>query len=369
MCFGGIPRSIFLRPRRSVQVVGDASGKDVELPYTPRGVSVNSASAAVTLEGRSTAEASSAAIEWLAASGAGAATVTYKLRDWLFARQRYWGEPFPVVYPEGSDTAVPLPLDQLPVRLPDLEEFKPSGNPESPLVNATEWLQATDPVGGGPARRDTNTMPQWAGSCWYYLRYIDPDNNGMCDPASASATCWRVTQRTAGPTWFTCRMVDPELEKYWMPVDLYVGGAEHAVLHLLYARFWHKVLYDLGVVHTKEPFHSLVSQGMILGETEYSVWRDTSGAICDAGAEGAIKPRHPDFATKHEFCGWCLNCRPATTWACVQRLRVSIASPPISKDLLCQRQQPQRSVHDIVLLLRFAACAEQGTKLQHCKAV
>lgn len=252
-------------------------------------MSVNSSSAAIELEGRSTADASAFAIKWLGACGAGSATVTYKLRDWLFARQRYWGEPFPVVYPEGSDKAVPLPLDQLPVELPDMEEFKPSGNPESPLVNATEWLQTTNPAGGGPARRDTNTMPQWAGSCWYYLRYIDPENNGMCAPnLQLPALLPQVASGAATTSTLTvCRMVDPELEKYWMPVDLYVGGAEHAVLHLLYARFWHKVLYDLGVVHTKEPFQSLVSQGMILGETEYTVWRDASGAPCDADAEGA----------------------------------------------------------------------------------
>ena len=133
-----------------------------------------------------------------------------------------------------------LPKNQLPVRLPELKEYKPSGTGESPLANATDWLATTDPVTGQPARRETNTMPQWAGSCWYYLRFIDPKNPNA--------------------------LVDPAKEKYWMPVDLYVGGAEHAVLHLLYARFWHKVLYDIGVVSTLEPFKKLVHQGMILGE-------------------------------------------------------------------------------------------------------
>lgn len=173
--------------------------------------------------------------------------VNYKLRDWLFARQRYWGEPFPLVYPEGSDEAVPLPLEQLPLVLPDTDDFKPSGSPDSPLANVTEWVNTTDPSTGRPARRETCTMPQWAGSCWYYLRFIDPRNGQY--------------------------LVDPEKEKYWMPVDLYVGGAEHAVLHLLYARFWHKVLFDLGVVSTREPFGRLVSQGMILGEVEYTVYQ------------------------------------------------------------------------------------------------
>jgi leucyl-tRNA synthetase len=164
--------------------------------------------------------------------------VNYKLRDWIFARQRYWGEPFPVVWVDGQARA--LPEQSLPVRLPDLKAYKPSGTGESPLANATEWLNTTDPATGKPARRETNTMPQWAGSCWYYLRFIDPRNADQ--------------------------LVAPAKEKYWMPVDLYVGGAEHAVLHLLYARFWHKVLFDIGVVSTPEPFIKLVHQGIILGE-------------------------------------------------------------------------------------------------------
>jgi leucyl-tRNA synthetase len=177
---------------------------------------------------------------WLAERGLGQRAVNYKLRDWLFSRQRYWGEPFPIIWVDGEHRA--LPEEMLPVRLPELSEFKPSGTGESPLANATDWLQTTDPATGKPARRETNTMPQWAGSCWYYLRFIDPTNRE--------------------------RLVDAAKERYWMPVDLYVGGAEHAVLHLLYARFWHKVLFDIGVVSTPEPFKKLVHQGTILGEDD-----------------------------------------------------------------------------------------------------
>ncbi len=175
---------------------------------------------------------------WLEAKGLGRRAVNYKLRDWLFARQRYWGEPFPILWVDGEPSAVPE--EMLPVRLPETSDFRPAGTGESPLANLTEWVNTTDAVTGKPARRETNTMPQWAGSCWYYLRYLDPKNSRA--------------------------LVDPKLEKYWMPVDLYVGGAEHAVLHLLYARFWHKVLYDIGVVSTLEPFQRLVHQGTILGE-------------------------------------------------------------------------------------------------------
>ncbi len=204
------------------------------------GLMVHSATAdgRFSLNGLVPQEAKARITAWLTERGMGARAVNYKLRDWLFSRQRYWGEPLPIVWVGGEPQ--PLPENQLPVRLPELEEYKPSGTGESPLANATEWLATTDPATGLPARRETNTMPQWAGSCWYYLRFIDPKN--------------------------PYALVDPAKEKYWMPVDLYVGGAEHAVLHLLYARFWHKVLYDIGVVSTPEPFKKLVHQGMILGE-------------------------------------------------------------------------------------------------------
>ena len=175
--------------------------------------------------------------EWLESTGKGHVTVNYKLRDWLFSRQRYWGEPIPILHDDND--VIPLSDSDLPLTLPVLERIKPSGTGESPLANAKEWLNVVDPSSGKVYVRETNTMPQWAGSCWYYLRFIDPHNDDQA--------------------W------DLEKEKYWMPVDLYVGGAEHAVLHLLYARFWHKVLFDLGYVSTREPFQKLVNQGMILG--------------------------------------------------------------------------------------------------------
>jgi leucyl-tRNA synthetase len=179
-------------------------------------------------------------IEWLEAEAVGHGTVTYKLRDWLFSRQRYWGEPFPVVHHDDGTIAL-VPESDLPLTLPELEDFKPTGeNFEAPLARVKQWIETTD-AEGRPVLRDPNTMPQWAGSCWYFLRFLDPMNEEA--------------------PWST------EAENYWMPVDLYVGGAEHAVLHLLYSRFWHKVFYDLGLVHTKEPFQKLINQGMILGES------------------------------------------------------------------------------------------------------
>lgn len=177
--------------------------------------------------------------EWLEKNGLGKYAVNYKLHDWVFSRQRYWGEPIPVVHCEKCGT-VPVPEDQLPVTLPEVEKYEPTGTGESPLAGIDEWVNTTCPKCGAPAKRETNTMPQWAGSSWYYLRYADPRNDE--------------------------KLIAPEKEKYWLPVDVYVGGAEHAVLHLLYARFWHKVLYDIGVVSSKEPFIKLHNQGMILGE-------------------------------------------------------------------------------------------------------
>ncbi len=184
-------------------------------------------------------EAKAKTIAWLEENGIGKAMVNYKLHDWLFSRQRYWGEPFPIIHLEDGTHKL-LPEDQLPVKLPEVESYKPSGTGESPLATIESWVNTIDPETDKPARRETNTMPQWAGSCWYYLRYLDTHNDE--------------------------KFCDPEKEKYWMPIDLYVGGAEHAVLHLLYARFWHKVLYDAGYVSTPEPFMKLVNQGMILGE-------------------------------------------------------------------------------------------------------
>ncbi|NBC84759.1 MAG: leucine--tRNA ligase, partial [Bacteroidetes bacterium] len=219
------------------------------------GPHINSANDDVSLNGLGTDAAIAAIIEWLEANDLGRAKTNYKLRDWLFSRQRYWGEPFPIIFTQDDSgeftEAKPVPEENLPVTLPDVEEFKPSGSPHGPLSNVTDWVETEDSDTGEPARRETNTMPQWAGSCWYYLRFIDPDNDD--------------------------RLVDPEKEKYWMPVDLYIGGSEHAVLHLLYARFWHKVLYDAGVVSTKEPFQTLVHQGLILGEMEYTAYVSQDG--------------------------------------------------------------------------------------------
>ncbi|RIL07295.1 MAG: leucine--tRNA ligase [Proteobacteria bacterium] len=209
-------------------------GTGQELPSTGDGVSVDSG----LISGLPTSEAKRRIVAWLESEGRGEGTVTYKLRDWLFSRQRYWGEPFPVLHLEDGSVKL-VPESELPVTLPELDDFRPAGERETPLERAREWMQTVDAETGRPARRDRNTMPQWAGSCWYFLRFVDPRNER--EPFSREA------------------------ERYWMPVDLYVGGAEHAVLHLLYSRFWHKVLYDLGLVHTKEPFRKLVNQGMILG--------------------------------------------------------------------------------------------------------
>ncbi|MDM5229975.1 leucine--tRNA ligase [Lysinibacillus pakistanensis] len=191
------------------------------------------------LNGLNKADGIAKAIEWLEEKGVGEKKISYRLRDWLFSRQRYWGEPIPMIHWEdGSIT--PVPESELPLMLPKTDNIRPSGTGESPLANIAEWVNVVDPETGKKGRRETNTMPQWAGSSWYFLRYIDPTNSEA--------------------------IADPELLKRWLPVDIYIGGAEHAVLHLLYARFWHKVLYDLGAVHTKEPFQKLFNQGMILGE-------------------------------------------------------------------------------------------------------
>ncbi len=218
-------------------IVEVVSGGDISREaYVGEGAALNSG----FLDGLETGRAKAATIEWLEERGKGERAINYKLRDWIFSRQRYWGEPFPVLHLEDGTTKL-VPENQLPVLLPELEDYRPSGNFEPPLGRVREWIETTDPDTGAPAKRDANTMPQWAGSCWYYLRFCDPNN----DQAGWSS----------------------DAEKYWMNVDLYVGGAEHAVLHLLYARFWHKVLYDLGLVSTKEPFQKLLSPGMIQGKS------------------------------------------------------------------------------------------------------
>ncbi len=221
-----------------IQVVSeDGSLYELDQAYVAKedGVAVNSAQ----FTGMKTPDVIREMIKWLEETGRGKKTVNYKLRDWIFSRQRYWGEPIPVVHCEKCGI-VPLREEDLPLTLPEVESYTPTGTGESPLAAIEDWVNTTCPECGGKAKRETNTMPQWAGSCWYYLRFIDPHN--------------------------TEEFVSSEKEKYWMPVDLYVGGAEHAVLHLLYSRFWHKVLHDIGAVSTVEPFQRLVNQGMILGE-------------------------------------------------------------------------------------------------------
>ncbi|CXR65113.1 leucyl-tRNA synthetase [Staphylococcus aureus] len=209
-------------------------GNVEEAAYTGEGKHINSGE----LDGLENEAAITKAIQLLEQKGAGEKKVNYKLRDWLFSRQRYWGEPIPVIHWEDG-TMTTVPEEELPLLLPETDEIKPSGTGESPLANIDSFVNVVDEKTGMKGRRETNTMPQWAGSCWYYLRYIDPKNENM--------------------------LADPEKLKHWLPVDLYIGGVEHAVLHLLYARFWHKVLYDLGIVPTKEPFQKLFNQGMILG--------------------------------------------------------------------------------------------------------
>lgn len=216
-------------------IVEVVAGGDISREvYTGDGEHVNSD----FLNGLDEAAAIAKMIEWLETNRKGTKKVTYRLRDWLFSRQRYWGEPIPIIHWENG-TMSAVPEADLPLELPVMTEIKPSGTGESPLANS-EWVNVVDPETGMRGRRETNTMPQWAGSCWYFLRFIDPDNSE--------------------------RLADPEALKAWLPVDVYIGGAEHAVLHLLYARFWHKFLYDIGVVPTKEPFAKLFNQGMILGE-------------------------------------------------------------------------------------------------------
>jgi leucyl-tRNA synthetase len=229
------------------------SGDLKELPFDSKlSKCINSSSGELDLDGLEYHSAFQKVANWAETKKIGKIKIQFKLRDWLFARQRYWGEPIPLVhYPDG--TTRPIPESELPLELPDLEEFKPSGTGESPLALATDWLTYTDPVTGETGQRETNTMPQWAGSCWYYLRYIDPKNSD--------------------------RLIDPELEKKWMPVDTYVGGAEHAVLHLLYSRFWHKILFDLGHVSTPEPFQKLVHQGLILGEDKRKMSKSLGNVV------------------------------------------------------------------------------------------
>ncbi|KAA0549024.1 leucine--tRNA ligase [Bacillus sp. BGMRC 2118] len=225
-----------------------AGGDVTKEAYTGDGEHVNSD----FLNGMNKEEGIASAIKWLEENSKGEKKVSYRLRDWLFSRQRYWGEPIPIIHWEdGTSTAISE--SELPLVLPKTKEIRPSGTGESPLAAIEEWVNVVDPVTGKKGRRETNTMPQWGGSCWYYLRYIDPHNNEQ--------------------------LADPEKLKQWLPVDIYIGGAEHAVLHLLYARFWHKFLYDIGVVPTKEPFQRLFNQGMILGENNEKMSKSKGNVV------------------------------------------------------------------------------------------
>jgi len=224
-----------------------AGGNIAKEAYVGDGKHVNSE----FLDGLNEEEAIAKMIDWLEDNGKGKREITYRLRDWLFSRQRYWGEPIPVIHWEDG-TMTTVPEEELPLVLPEMTEIKPSGTGESPLANS-DWVNVVDPETGMKGRRETNTMPQWAGSCWYYLRFIDPHN--------------------------TEKLADPEALKEWLPVDIYIGGAEHAVLHLLYARFWHKFLYDIGVVPTKEPFTKLFNQGMILGSNNEKMSKSKGNVV------------------------------------------------------------------------------------------
>ncbi len=226
------------------QVVSKTGNNSIlEKPVIEDGISINTPEGFNTLQ---TAEVKRKVIEWLTENKKGQKKVNYKLRDWIFSRQRYWGEPIPIMLDDDLNE-IPLEEDELPLRLPEIENYKPSGTGESPLARSKEWVNVKH--NGKAYKRETNTMPQWAGSCWYYMRYLDPTNEK--------------------------EFASKEKINYWMPVDLYIGGAEHSVLHLLYARFWHKVLYDLGYVNTKEPFKKLINQGMI---TSFA-YQDNNGIL------------------------------------------------------------------------------------------
>jgi len=218
-----------------IQVVAEnGEPEDLEEAYAGHGTMINSGE----YNGLHSKEFTKIIIEWIEKESVGRAAVNYKLRDWVFTRQRYWGEPIPLIHTKNYGV-VAVPEEQLPVILPEVDDYKPTQDGESPLAKVEDWVNTISPVDGTPAKRESNTMPQWAGSCWYYLRFMDPENQQV--------------------------FANKEKLAQWSPVDLYVGGAEHAVLHLLYARFWHKVLFDLGYAPTNEPFHKLVNQGMIQG--------------------------------------------------------------------------------------------------------
>ncbi|CAL5344469.1 unnamed protein product [Camellia sinensis] len=240
---------------------GGSSG-DSERPYSGEAISVNSSSPILGLDinGLPSKEAASKVIEWVEKIGNGNKKVNYKLRDWLFALQRYWGEPIPVVFLKDTGEGAPLPESELPLALPELDDFTPTGTGEPPLSKAVSWVVTTDPLSGKPARRETNTMPQWAGSCWYYMRFMDLKNSEA--------------------------LVDKMKEMYWSPVDVYVGDAEHAVLHLLYSRFWHKVLYDIGVL--------IQTSGLSEGKYSCLVTKDSDGNFISADSVDVFGEHHQE---------------------------------------------------------------------------
>lgn len=261
---------------RTVQPPVEFDGK----AYIGDGPAINSD----FLNGLMIADAKKKTIEWLEKQGIGKSKINYKLRDWLFSRQRYWGEPFPLIHVEDG-TIKPLEESELPLMLPEVTSYKPAGTGESPLAAMESWVNTTDKSSGKSARRETNTMPQWAGSCWYYLRYCDPHNDKT--------------------------FCGPEKEKYWLPVDVYIGGAEHAVLHLLYARFWHKVLFDIGLVSTKEPFMKLVNQGLILGEDSQKMSKSRGNVV---NPDDIIKEYGADAVRLYEmFMGPLTQVKPWST--------------------------------------------------------
>ncbi|HLP15068.1 MAG TPA: leucine--tRNA ligase [Bacteroidota bacterium] len=328
-----------------VQVV-DGATTDTEA-FTGDGVAINSSNNEVSLNGLSTLEAMKTITAWLEKTGRGKSAVKFKLRDWLFSRQRYWGEPLPIIHwDDGTKSAVSE--RDLPLLLPDLKKFQPSGTTESPLANATEWVNVVDPATGKKGRRETNTMPQWAGSCWYYLRFIDPSNNN--------------------------EFCSKHKMQYWMPVDLYVGGAEHAVLHLMYARFWHKVLFDLGYVTTNEPFIRLRHQGMILGEDSRKMSKSRGNVINpddvvkEFGADslrlfemfmGPLEEMKP-WSTKgvegvHRFLNriWRLYLNEDGT------LNPAFSNAPVAVEFERLYNQTVKKVEDDILALRFNTAISQ----------
>ena len=329
--FGLDIRIVIMPPDRPLELVGLTEA------YADEGKMHDSG----PFTGLSSVEGKRKIVEWLAARGMGAIAINYKLRDWLFSRQRYWGEPIPVVHCATCGT-VPLPESLLPLTLPEMADFKPTGTAEPPLAKAKDWIKTACPKCKGPAERETNTMPQWAGSCWYYLRYLDAKN--------------------------TKRAWDPAKEKYWMPVDLYVGGAEHAVLHLLYARFWHKALYDLQLVSTKEPFQKLINQGLILGEDGEKMSKSRGNVV---NPDEVIDAHGADAFRLYEmFMGPLEAVKPwstrsiigidrflARTWRLVigddDQLRATIPPTPAAGDLRRLLHQTIKSVTEDLDELRF----------------